>query len=61
MNLLGSSKENFYQLLGLMNYKRRDKKQDIFFYTGERKEKTRIKFVNKDNSPFKKLTALNLK
>ena len=61
MNLLGSSKENFYQLLGLMNYKRKDKKQDVFFYTGERKGKVKVKFINRENSPFKKLISLNLK
>ena len=32
MNLIGSSKENFYQLIDLMNYKRENKKL-IFFHT----------------------------
>ncbi len=61
MNLLGSSKENFYQLLDLMNYKREDKKKDIFSYTGDKKIRKKTKFTNKNNNPFKKLMSLNLK
>ena len=61
MNLLGSSKENFYQLLDLMNYKREDKKKDIFSYTGDKKIRKKTKFINKNNNPFKKLMSLNLK
>ncbi len=61
MNLLGSSKENFYQLLHLMNYKREDKKKDIFLYTGDKKIRKKTRFDNKNNNPFKKLMSLNLK
>ena len=61
MNLLGSSKENFYQLLDLMNYKIEDKKKDIFSYTGDKKVRKKTKFTNKNNNPFKKLMSLNLK
>ena len=62
MNLLGSSKENFYQLLDHMNYKRPDKKKDIFFYTGDKKkDRRKTKFINKKDSPFQKLMSLNLK
>jgi len=64
MNLLGSSKENFYQLLDYMNYKRQDKNKDIFFYTGEKKDSKKNKFINKinkKNNPFQKLMNLNLK
>mgnify|MGYP001220435534 FL=1 len=61
MNLLGSSKENFYQLLDYMNYKRPDKKKDIFFYTGDKKDRRKTKFINKKDSPFQKLMSLNLK
>ena len=39
MNLLGSSKENFYELLNLMNYRKKDKEKDTFFYIGEKKKK----------------------
>ena len=61
MNLLGSSKENFYELLNLMNYKKKNKEKDIFFYTGERNSKKKAMFIDKKNSPFKKLMSLNLK
>jgi len=61
INLLGSSKENFYQLLDLMNYKREGKEKDVFLYTGDKKERKKIKFINKNNNPFKKLMTLNLK
>ncbi len=61
MNLLGSSKENFYELLNLMNYKKKNKEKDIFFYTGERNNKKKAVFIDKKNSPFKKLMSLNLK
>jgi len=64
MNLLGSSKENFYQLLDYMNYKRPDKKKDIFFYTGDKKERKKTRFINKidkKDNPFQKLMGLNLK
>tara|TARA_B100000929_G_scaffold7719_1_gene6443 strand:+ start:968 stop:3439 length:2472 start_codon:yes stop_codon:yes gene_type:complete len=61
MNLLGSSKENFYQLLDLMNYKREGKKKDIFLYTGDKKIRKKTKFINKNNNPFKKLISLNIK
>ena len=39
MNLLGCSKENFYKVMELMNYKREKKDEDIFFYKGSRKTK----------------------
>ena len=61
MNLLGSSKENFYQLMRLMDYRKEKNKDDIFIYFGRKKSKKKIKFINKNNSPFKKLMSLNLK
>ncbi len=61
MNLLGSSKENFYQLLDYMNYKRPDKKKDIFLYTGDKKDRRKTKFINKKDNPFQKLMSLNIK
>ncbi len=61
MNLLGSSKENFYELIKIMNYRKENKKDDIFFYAGTRKTKKRTKFIKKIDSPFKKLASLNLK
>ena len=61
MNLLGASKENFFQLINIMNYKKEDKKEDIFSYKGDKRKKNKIKFITRIDSPFKKLTSLNLK
>ena len=60
MNLLGCSKENFYKVMGLMNYKREKKDEDIFSYKGSRKI-SRVKFIKRKNNPFEKLSSLNLK
>ena len=63
LNLLGCNKENFVKLLKRMNYKTYEKDENIFFkYVPKRKN---IK-MNKDNikmsdSPFVKLTQLNIK
>ena len=63
MNLLGCSKENFYQLMSLMNYKKENNNVEIFSYRGQRKNKNKnkIKFTNNKSNPFKKLMRLNLK
>tara|TARA_B100000470_G_C19634926_1_gene321553 strand:- start:283 stop:738 length:456 start_codon:yes stop_codon:yes gene_type:complete len=66
INLIGCSKENFYKLLDLMQYKPRkvkDSKEDYFVYkskyikkrNGEKNNK-----INKDN-PFEKLTELRFR
>ena len=60
MNLLGCSKENFYKVMGLMNYKREKKDEDTFSYKGSRKI-SRVKFIKRKNNPFEKLSSLNLK
>jgi len=61
MNLLGCSKENFYKLMNLMNYKK-SKEIDTYYFAGEnRKNKDKI-IINKNKvSPFSKLLALNIK
>ena len=64
MNLLGSSKENFYKLLNLMNYRKKDKDKDIFYYTGDKKKKKKTNLldkIRKKDNPFQKLTELNIK
>ena len=64
MNLLGSSKENFYKLLNLMNYRKKDKDKDIFYYTGDGQKRRRSQFlgkISKKDNPFQKLTELNIK
>ncbi len=60
MNLLGCSKENFYKVMQLMDYKREKKDEDIFFYKGSKKI-NKVKFFKRKNSPFQKLSSLNLK
>ena len=61
MNLLGCTKENFYKLMELMNYKK-TKEIDTYFFAGDSK-KIRKKVYNKKNSesPFNKLLSLNIK
>ena len=61
MNLLGCSKENFYKLINLMNYKK-SKEVDTYYFAGENK-KNKEKVIMKKNkaNPFSKLLALNIK
>ncbi len=61
INLLGCTKENFYKLMELMNYKKTSE-TDTYFFIGESAKKDK-KFNNKKplNNPFKKLLSLNLK
>ena len=62
MNLLGCSKENFFLLMNIMNYKKLDNEKDVFFYKGEKRKKIeKLKNLSKKNSPFNKLISLNLK
>ena len=61
MNLLGCSKENFFKLMNLMNYRKENNNVDVYSYRGYRKERSKVKFVNKKDNPFKKLMSLNLK
>jgi len=62
MNLLGCTKENFFQLMNLMNYKKYNKDdENTFVYKGIKKEKLVKRFIKKNNSPFKKLESLNFK
>ena len=61
MNLLGCSKENFFKLMNLMNYRKENNEVDVYSYRGYRKERGKVKFINKKDNPFKKLMSLNLK
>ena len=62
MNLLGCTKENFYQLMSLMNYKKYNKNDEkTFVYKGVKKEKKMKKFIKKTDNPFKKLESLSFK
>jgi len=61
MNLLGCSKENFYELIDLMNYKK-SKEIDTYYFAGEREKNKRRLIEKKDETnPFSKLLALNIK
>ena len=63
MNLLGCSKENFYKLIELMNYKK-SKEIDTYYFAGEHKKnkgKGKVAIKKDKNNPFTKLLALNIK
>ena len=60
MNLLGCNKEDFYNLMLSMNYKK-SKEADTYFYPGEIKKRSKFINLNKNENPFKKLLSLNLK
>ena len=61
INLIGCSKENFYKLLDLMQYK--NKKEDFFVYKPRFLKKVNRKRNTKTNkdSPFEKLTELRFR
>ena len=60
INLLGCNKDDFYNLMLSMNYKK-TKETDTYFYIGENKKKSKFISVSKNENPFKKLLELNLK
>jgi ATP-dependent RNA helicase SUPV3L1/SUV3 len=60
MNLLGCSKENFYKLMILMNYKK-DKAGETYIFTGDLKKNKKFIRNKSISSPFDKLRSLNLK
>jgi len=60
MNLLGCSKENFYKLMILMNYKK-DNNEDTYVFAGEPKKVKKIVKFKKNENPFNKLLELNIK
>ena len=61
MNLLGCTKESFYKLIDLMNYKK-SKETDTYYFAGEnRKNKDKVIIKNNKTNPFRKLLALNIK
>jgi ATP-dependent RNA helicase SUPV3L1/SUV3 len=61
MNLLGCTKENFFKLMDLMNYKK-SKETDTYYFAGEnRKNKEKVITKKDKTNPFSKLLALNIK
>ena len=61
MNLLGCTKENFFKLINLMNYKK-SKDTDTYYFSLDNKKNKGKATINKNKvSPFSKLLALNIK
>ena len=60
MNLLGCTKEDFYELILCMNYKK-TKETDTYLYVGERKKREKFSKISRKENPFEKLLSLNLK
>jgi hypothetical protein len=66
MNLIGCSKENFFILLELMNYKskkNKNKKEEFFVYKPKlvkNKRMQKMKKTNEDN-PFGKLSEIRFR
>ncbi len=61
VNLLGCTKENFLNLMNLMNYKKSGDIKNTFVYVGSRKERKFKKFIKKNDNPFQKLQHLSFK
>jgi len=66
INLIGSSKENFYKLLDLMDYKskkKEDKKEEYFVYKPRPSKNNKLNKNEKrsKNNPFEKLLELRLR
>jgi ATP-dependent RNA helicase SUPV3L1/SUV3 len=66
INLLGSSRENFYKLLHLMQYTRKvinNNKEDYFIYKPKNKKNIKEKIIGKSNknSPFDKLAEIRFR
>ena len=61
MNLLGCTKENFFKLISLMNYKK-SKDGETFYFSPNNKRNREKTIPNKHKAnPFSKLLALNIK
>ena len=61
INLIGCSKENFFKLLELMEYKsKKNKKEEFFIYKPKLAKNKELKKISK-NSPFKKLSELRFR
>ena len=61
MNLVGCTKENFFKLINLMNYKK-SKDSDTYYFSPNNKRNREKTIPNKHKAnPFSKLLALNIK
>ena len=66
INLIGCNKENFFELMKLMQYKHKTinkSKEDFFVYQPKYKKNKKIKNIKKDknNTPFDKLSELRFR
>ena len=61
MNLLGCTKENFFKLMELMNYKKSKDSDTYYFSSKSLKNKDKVTLDKNKVSPFSKLLALNIK
>ncbi len=61
MNLLGCTKENFYKLMYLMNYKKSKDSETYYFSQDDKKNKEKLISSKYKPSPFSKLLELNIK
>ena len=61
MNLLGCTKENFFKLLDLMNYKKSKDSDTYYFLSKIKKKNEKIMFEKDKTNPFSKLLALTIK
>ena len=61
MNLLGCTKENFFKLMDLMNYKKSKDSETYYFSRDNKKNREKITVSKNKSNPFSKLLALNIK
>ena len=61
MNLLGCTKENFFKLMRLMNYRKSKNSETYYFLPDIEKNKGKLTLNKNKVSPFSKLLALNIK
>jgi len=60
INLIGCSKENFFKLLELMEYKSKNKKEEFFIYKPKLTKNKKVEKTSKNN-PFEKLSELRFR
>ena len=60
INLIGCSKENFFKLLELMEYKSKNKKEEFFIYKPKLIKNKKVEKTSKNN-PFEKLSELRFR
>jgi ATP-dependent RNA helicase SUPV3L1/SUV3 len=60
INLIGCSKENFFKLLALMEYKSKNKKEEFFIYKPKLTKSKKVEKTSKNN-PFEKLSELRFR